>query len=79
MSWFENPHHEISLKGSKALGEPPLLLGISAWAAVRQAVAAVNHAGADHLTLPATGETVLMCLERGVARPAEASQVLTRM
>ena len=79
MNWFENPGHEISLKGSKALGEPPLLLGISAWAAVRHAVAAANRAGADHLTMPATGETVLMCLERGVARPAERNPVLSPM
>ncbi len=79
VDWFENAHHEVSLKGSKALGEPPLLLGLSAWCAVRHAVAAANKEGADHLTLPATGETVLMCLERGVARPAEAGPVLSPM
>jgi xanthine dehydrogenase large subunit len=79
VDWFENPNHHVSLKGSKALGEPPLLLGISAWAAVRHAVAAANKTGADHLTLPATGETVLMCLERGVARPADVNAVLSPM
>ncbi len=79
VDWFDNPDHAVSLKGSKALGEPPLLLGISAWAAVRHAVAAVNPAGADQLTLPATGETVLLCLERGVARPAEPNPVLSPM
>ena len=79
MDWFDNPHHEVSLKGSKALGEPPLLLGLSAWAAVRHAVVAVNPHGAAHLSLPATGETVLMCLERGVARPAERNSVLSPM
>ena len=79
VAWFDNPNHTVSLKGSKALGEPPLLLGISAWAAVRHAIAAVNTAGADHLTLPATGETVLMCLERGVALPAAANPVLSPM
>ncbi len=46
---------------------------------MRHAVAAANRAGADHLTMPATGETVLMCLERGVARPAEANPVLSPM
>ena len=79
VDWFENAHHDVSLKGSKALGEPPLLLGISAWAAVRHAIAAVNPAGADQLSLPATGETTLMCLERGVARPAERNPVLSPM
>ena len=79
MDWFENAHHAVSLKGSKALGEPPLLLGLSAWAAVRHAVAAVNPHGADQLSLPATGETVLMCLERGVPRPAERNAALSPM
>jgi xanthine dehydrogenase large subunit len=33
-----NPDNVVSLRRSKAVGEPPLLLGISVWAAVKNAL-----------------------------------------
>jgi xanthine dehydrogenase large subunit len=62
MEFFENDSNVVSLKRSKAVGEPPLLLGISVWAAVKDALDHV--AGSTHvpLRLPATGEEILMQL-----------------
>lgn len=57
---FPNPDNEVSLKRSKAVGEPPLLLGISAWAAVKNALAHVSGKELPKLSLPATGEEVLL-------------------
>ncbi|MFK7600874.1 xanthine dehydrogenase molybdopterin binding subunit [Deinococcus sp. SM5_A1] len=50
--------------GSKAVGEPPLMLGISAREALRQAAAAFGPAGREQfLSSPATPEAVFWALE----------------
>jgi xanthine dehydrogenase large subunit len=81
---LENPHNTVSLRHSKAVGEPPLLLGISAWAAVKNALSYVTPSaelgsGGEEipdLKIPATGEQILMLLTkyeraaRGAAQPA---------
>lgn len=52
---------EASVFGSKAVGEPPFIYGISVWFAIRNALMA---GGAVHeLGFPATPEAVLMALE----------------
>src|SRR5262249_18062825 len=38
VDFFENVSNEMNVYGSKAVGEPPLLLGVSVWAAVKQAL-----------------------------------------
>ncbi len=48
---------------SKAVGEPPLMLGISAWSALADAVAACGPAWGD-LQTPATPEAVLAAVGR---------------
>lgn len=48
---------------SKAVGEPPLMLGISAWLALADAVAACGPHWAD-LQAPATPEAVLAAVQR---------------
>jgi xanthine dehydrogenase large subunit len=60
----ENP---VNIHGSKAVGEPPFVLGISVWAAVKDALRATPGRGTG-LKLPATGETVLLHLS-GCAGP----------
>ncbi len=68
VAFFDNPHNTISLKSSKALGEPPLLLGLSAWIAVKNAL---THAAAGQippLELPATNEHILMTLTHLLAK-----------
>ena len=63
------PNREETIFRSKAVGEPPLMLAMSVWLAIRDAVAA---AGADEQSLPhtpATPEKILMALEKRRAEP----------
>ncbi len=68
---FDNDDNVLNIRRSKAVGEPPLLLGVSAWAAVRHALSQLaGHRDFD-LRLPATGEEILhwiTYLESTVAR-----------
>jgi xanthine dehydrogenase large subunit len=59
---FPNPDNEVSLKHSKAVGEPPLLLGLCAWSAVKNALGYAAGAAPPVLRLPATGEEILLRL-----------------
>jgi xanthine dehydrogenase large subunit len=52
----ENP---INVRGSKAVGEPPLLMAISIWCAVKNALQFVANGDIARLKLPATGEEIL--------------------
>ncbi|MDQ3058610.1 MAG: molybdopterin-dependent oxidoreductase [Pseudomonadota bacterium] len=62
--WPE-PNREDNVFGSKAVGEPPLMLAISVFEALRDAVAAARHDGAPvRLTAPATAENTLKALKR---------------
>lgn len=71
-------NREQAVGRSKAVGEPPLVLGIAAFQAIRDAVAAFGAAGAaPSLDAPATPERVLMAIEalRAAARqPAAAAK-----
>ena len=60
--FFPNSENVVSLKRSKAVGEPPLLLGISVWAAVKNALTYVCGPAPPELNLPATGEEILLRL-----------------
>jgi xanthine dehydrogenase large subunit len=57
-----NPKHTINVRRSKAVGEPPLMLGVAPWLAVKHALSFVNPDALSPLQLPATNEQVLMCL-----------------
>ena len=59
---LHNPNNTVSLYRSKALGEPPLLLGISVWAAAKNALSFVSNGGLVKLSIPATNENLLMRL-----------------
>ena len=48
--------------GSKAVGEPPLLMAISVWCAVKHALGFVSNGDIAQLRLPATNEEILMRL-----------------
>jgi xanthine dehydrogenase molybdopterin-binding subunit B len=57
-----NPH---AVHGSKAVGEPPLMLAISVREAIRDAVAAFGAPGGEvRLASPATGEAVFAAIVR---------------
>jgi xanthine dehydrogenase large subunit len=60
--FLDNPHNDVSLYRSKAVGEPPLLLGISVWLAAKNAIAYSGDTHPGALSLPATGERLLMAL-----------------
>jgi xanthine dehydrogenase large subunit len=63
--WPE-PNREDNVFGSKAVGEPPFMLAVSVFEALRAAAAAVDPDGRDpvHMTAPATAENVLAALPR---------------
>ncbi|GGH37908.1 xanthine dehydrogenase, molybdenum binding subunit apoprotein [Cribrihabitans marinus] len=61
--WSEN--REQTIKRSKAVGEPPFMLGISVFEALSHAVASVaDYSVCPRLDAPATPERVLMAIER---------------
>jgi xanthine dehydrogenase large subunit len=58
------PNREASIFHSKAVGEPPLMLAISVWLAIRDAVASLaNYRRTALLDAPATPERVLAAIE----------------
>ncbi len=61
IAFLEGPEDRINLLGSKAVGEPPFVLGLSVWAAARQAMAALSPASrrSPAINLPATSEELL--------------------
>ncbi|WP_417523615.1 xanthine dehydrogenase molybdopterin binding subunit [Marinovum sp.] len=61
--WSVNP--ERTIKRSKAVGEPPFMLGVSVFEALSMAVASVAaYRECPRLDAPATPERVLMAVER---------------
>jgi xanthine dehydrogenase large subunit len=59
----DHPNHEDAIYQSKAVGEPPLMLAISALLAIRHAVASCGAEGAVvDLAAPATPEAVLRAI-----------------
>lgn len=74
---FHNPDSEVSLKHSKAVGEPPLLLGLSVWCAVKNALSYAAGKAVPPLSLPATGEEVLLRLTELTATKISESHKTT--
>ena len=67
---LERAHEDGSIYGSKAVGEPPLMLAISVREALRQAAAAFGPAGTSvDLASPATPEAVYWALEEARRSP----------
>ena len=67
--WKGGRNLEETVHRSKAVGEPPLMLGISAFCAIGQAIAAVADGKlAPRLDAPATPERILMAVEELKAR-----------
>ena len=63
VSLWPEPNREDNVYGSKAVGEPPFMLGISVYEALRDAVAQARGDGAAvQLVAPATAENVLRAL-----------------
>jgi xanthine dehydrogenase large subunit len=74
VSLLEAAHEEGAVYGSKAVGEPPLMLALSVREALRQAAAAFGPAGTTvDLASPATPEAVYWAVE--AARSAEGAHL----
>jgi xanthine dehydrogenase large subunit len=63
VDFWPEPNREDNVHGSKAVGEPPFMLAISVFEALRHAVAAARaHGQPVKLTAPATAEQVLRAI-----------------
>lgn len=62
VAFVDNDGNTKNIRSSKAVGEPPLMLGVSAWAAAKHALSCVAGTGPVGLNLPATNEAILMSL-----------------
>ena len=72
LDFFDNPDNRENLYGGKAVGEPPLLLAVSVWAAVKQALASAAGRPVP-LDLPASCEEVLRRLTEIAEPPPKAA------
>ena len=62
---LENAPNPNAVHGSKTVAEPPLMLGLSAWLAIKDAVSAVAHHTVEpEFSLPATNEVILLSIEK---------------
>lgn len=65
---FDAPNTETNLYRSKAIGEPPLMLAMSVWSALRAAISSVSDYQVNpRLDTPATPERVLKAIEEAAA------------
>lgn len=54
-----------TIRRSKAVAEPPLMLALSTWLAIKDAVSAIaNHEFEPEFSLPATNEVILLSIEK---------------
>ncbi|MHB0970304.1 MAG: xanthine dehydrogenase molybdopterin binding subunit [Thermoanaerobaculia bacterium] len=63
VEWIVNETNTVNLRGSKAVGEPPLLTAISVWCAIKHALGFVAKDGIAKPKLPATCEEILLRIE----------------
>jgi xanthine dehydrogenase large subunit len=64
VEFWPEANREDTVGGSKAVGEPPFVLAISVWEALRDAVAAARGDNFVRMDAPATAENVLRALKR---------------
>jgi xanthine dehydrogenase large subunit len=63
VSFFENENREDTIWRSKAVGEPPLMLAISVFAAIADAIHSVAPGSQVPLDAPATPEAILLAVQ----------------
>ncbi len=68
---IDNEGNTVNIRSSKAVGEPPLLLGISVFMAIKNALSFVSNGAIPKINAPATGEEILKRLTElcGGGRP----------
>jgi xanthine dehydrogenase large subunit len=73
--WERGENVEDSIHRSKAVGEPPLMLAISVFQAIKDAIASVGDDRASPvLNAPATPEEVLRAIDELRGRAASSTQ-----
>jgi xanthine dehydrogenase large subunit len=76
-TWFGQPNREQTIHRSKAIGEPPLMLALSVFHALRDAVAAASdYRASPRLDAPATNEAILLAVEEIATRAGMAAAAL---
>lgn len=65
VSLLENLGNNKNIRGTKAVGEPPLLLAIGVWTAISDAISQLPHYESDYpdLQIPATSEVCLRAMQ----------------
>ncbi len=72
--FLTNATQRQTILGSKAVGEPPLMLAISVREAIRDAIAAFGAPGGEvPLKVPATCEAIYMAIRRRINSPDEVA------
>lgn len=67
VDFYPAENHEDNVYRSKAVGEPPLMLAISVWCALRDACASLcGYRFSPPLAVPATNEAVYNCLQAAI-------------
>ncbi|MCF8379563.1 MAG: xanthine dehydrogenase molybdopterin binding subunit [Bacteroidales bacterium] len=62
---LKNVPNPNTIKQSKAVGEPPFMLALSVWLAIKDAISAVgDHQFEPEFSLPATNEVILESIEK---------------
>jgi len=62
---LKNAPNPATIKQSKAVGEPPFMLALSVWLAIKDAISAVgDHQSEPEFSLPATNEVILEAVEK---------------
>jgi xanthine dehydrogenase large subunit len=76
--WYGEPNREDTIHRSKAIGEPPLMLALSVFHALRDAVASVaDYRLSPKLDAPATNEAILLAVQDAARRDAASNPART--
>ena len=82
--FLEHAPNPRNVRSTKALGEPPIMLGLSVWAAILHALSFVAPGEVPQLSLPATHEAILLAIDelerrRGAQAPAPVEAAAPRL
>jgi len=77
VDFLDNPDNTMNLFASKAVGEPPFVLGISVHCAAKQALSSLSPGRSAALCLPATSQELLRHLSRQAGGAAESDRIMT--
>jgi len=79
VSFLKNATRESAVFGSKAVGEPPLMLAISVREAIRDAIAAFGEPGGEvMLNSPATCEAIFTAIRNRLRRAQSSGDIQSR-